>query len=52
MRKQTYVRPMSLLLNQEQRTIIERVAERQETTLAMATRYLIDKGIRAVGLKE
>lgn len=50
MRKQRLVRPLSIVLNEEQRKTIERLAENQECTIGAAARFLIDRGIKSAGL--
>ena len=42
---------ITLRLSKEQRQIIESLADRQETSLGTAARFLISKGIAATGLK-
>jgi hypothetical protein len=51
MKKPTYNHHLSLVLNSEQRRMIENLAERQEVTLGQAARFLLEKGISASGLK-
>lgn len=43
---------MTIKMSESQRRAIEGLADRQECTLGAAARFLLDKGIRAVGLKE
>lgn len=52
MRKQRLVRPLSIVLNEQQRTTIENLAESQECTIGAAARFLIDRGIKAAGLQD
>jgi hypothetical protein len=51
MKKVQYNHHLSLVLNDQQRQIIERLADRQECTLGCAARFLLEKGISATGLK-
>jgi hypothetical protein len=51
MKKVQYNHHLSLVLNDQQRQIIEHLANRQECTLGCAARFLLEKGINAVGIK-
>lgn len=50
MRKQTLIRPLSVVVDEKTRTTIENIAEIQECTIGAATRFLIGRGIKAAGL--
>lgn len=50
MKKVQYNHHLSLVLNDQQRQIIEHLADRQETTLGAAARFLIERGIVSAGL--
>ena len=51
MRKVTYNHPLCLLLDEQQRRVVEQLAEKDECTLAYAARRLLDAGIESLGLK-
>ena len=51
MKKVEFNEALSIKLSREQRAIIEGLATRQETSLGMATRFILEKGIAAMGLK-
>jgi len=51
MKKVEYRDALTVNLSEKQRKAIEDIAARQEVSLSAATRYLIDRGISAAGLK-
>lgn len=51
MRKVEYNEQLTLKLSREQRQIVEGLADRQETSLGSAARFLLDRGISAAGLR-
>ncbi len=51
MRKVEYNEQLTLKLSPEQRAIVEGLADRQETSLGSAARFLLEKGISAAGLR-
>jgi hypothetical protein len=51
MKKVEFNEALSLKLSKEQRAIIEGLATRQETSLGTATRFILEKGIMALGLR-
>ncbi len=50
MRKVEYNEQLTIKLSKEQRRIVEALADRQESSLGSAARFLIDRGISAAGL--
>ena len=50
MKRVEYRDALTVNLSEAQRKIIEGLANRQETSLSAATRFLIDRGITATGL--
>ena len=50
MKKVEYHDAITIKLSENQRHVIERLADRQETTLGAATRQILEKGIAAMGL--
>ncbi len=51
MRKVEYNEQLTMKLSKEQRAIVEGLACRQETSLAGAARFLLERGISATGLR-
>ncbi len=51
MKKVEYSQALTLKLSQPQREIIEGLARRQETSLAQAARFIMERGISSLGLK-
>jgi hypothetical protein len=51
MKKVEFNEALTLKLSKEQRTIIEGLASRQETSLGQAARFILEKGITSIGLR-
>lgn len=51
MKRVEYRDALTVNLSESQRRVIEGLAARQEVSLSAATRFLIDRGISATGLK-
>lgn len=51
MKKVEYNEQLTLKLSKEQRAIVEGLADRQETSLACAARFLLERGISSAGLR-
>lgn len=50
MKKVEYHDAITVKLSEKQRHAIERLADREETTLGSATRQILEQGIAAMGL--
>jgi len=51
MRKVEFNEQLTTRLSKEERQIVEKIAEQKDMSLGQAARYLMDAGIKALGLK-